>query len=321
MSELQHSKLPAISPLKSASLQSRTSKSYNDNLLKFLNFNNITLVKLMRLPVHQIDSLLSSYFDYSYSVGGSFTYATYALNGLCFHSPSLRGQLGDSKRRLKGWEKLKKSTSHPPITWELTVLMAVVLAKSGFYSEAIGILLSFDCYLRVGELVSILYHNIALPNDPRLVAAHRHMALRLPKTKTGLNQWVTLNNPDVANLFLHYLQSSSFNGADRVFCFSANHFRLVIRSAATSLGLSHIPYVPHSFRHGGATTDYFLGFSIDHILHRGRWKKMESATRYIQAGRALLLLSDVPKQLNEAGSVFSTHLIDVMVHLSSLLRA
>ena len=321
MSESQYSKLPLASPLKSASIQSRTSKSYNDNLLKFLTFYNLTLVQLMRLPVHRIDSLLSSYFDYSYSVGGSYTYATYALNGLCFHSPSLRGQLVESKRRLKGWEKLKKSTSHPPITWELAVLMAVVLAKSGFYSEAVGILLSFDCYLRVGELVSILYHHIALPNDPRLGAAHRHMALRLPKTKTGLNQWVTLNNPDVASIFLHYLQSSSFSGADRVFRFSSNQFRLVIRSAATCLGLGHIPYVPHSLRHGGATMDYFLGSSIDHIIHRGRWKKMESAIRYIQAGRALLLLSDVPKRLNEAGSVLSSHLIDVMVYLSYLLRA
>jgi hypothetical protein len=81
-----------VPPLKAASIQPRTNSSYNDNLLKFLHFTHLTLKKMMRLPVHQIDLLLSSYFDYSYSINGSYTYASHALNGLCFHYPFVKGK-------------------------------------------------------------------------------------------------------------------------------------------------------------------------------------------------------------------------------------
>jgi integrase len=237
-----------FSPLKAASIQPSTLKAYNDNVKQFLLFWNFSSVsKLHRLSLRKIDSLLSSYFNYSYSIGGSYAYACHTLNGLCFHYPAIRGALHESNRCLKGWRKKRKSRSHPPITWELTMLIAVILLKSGFYSESIGVLLSFDCYLRVGELLSLTYNDVAKPNDPRLGSAHRQMALRLAKTKTGLNQWVTVSDPDVAVLFHEYLLSSSLKGADVVFPFSRTRFRSLLRSVVSALGLSRIKYVPHSF--------------------------------------------------------------------------
>lgn len=301
-----------FSPLKAASIQPRTIQSYDDNLKKFLTFTRLTLSKLMRLPAHRIDLLLSSYFDWSFSLGGSYTYATYALNGLCFHYPLLKGQLPESKRRLKGWDNLRVSRSYPPITWELTTLLAVTLARSGFYAEGIALLLSFDCYLRVGELVGLRFRDIARPNDPRLGSVHRHMAMRLRKTKTGRNQWVSLKNPQVAVVFWQYLQSRTFGDMDSVFPFSASHLRRALHGAVDSLGLSHIPYVLHSLRHGGATSDFLAGSTIEQIKFRGRWKSMESVARYIQTGRALLLTLQVPSTLNDAGYLYSEFLVDVM---------
>lgn len=307
--------LPISSPLKAAALQPKTHKTYNTNLTTFLQFSNISFVSLIRLSIFQIDSLFSTYLDHSYLHGGSYSKASQALNGLCFQLPHLRGWMKESSLRLKGWKKLSPSISHPPITWELTVLLSVVSAKSGYYSEAIGMLLSFHCYLRVSELVSIRFKDVAIPNDPRLGVAHRQMALRLGKAKTGVNQWVSIQHPQIATLFYSYLTKRHYRSKELVFPFSSAHFRRHVHSAVLSIGLRSTPYVPHSFRHGGATSDFLKNGSIQEVMFRGRWKATSSASNYIQQGRALLLRRNIPQYLNDDGHLFSLHLVEILMHL------
>jgi hypothetical protein len=87
---------------------------------------------------------------------------------------------------------------------------------------------------------------------------------------------------------------------------------LLLRDVATTLGLGHIPYVPHSFRHGGATCDYLRGRSINDIMFRGRWAALESAARYVQTARALLILQRIPTELNQVGAALATDLAGTM---------
>ena len=298
--------------LKSAALRPATLRTYDKNLSLFLQHIQLPLQHLLSLPVPRIDQLFSQYLEHQYSVGGSFDSASHAFHSLLFRCPSLRLQLGESRVRLRGWSHLKQSSSHPPITWELTVCFATTFARWGHYPQGVASLVAFDCYLRVGELTRIRYCDVIQPSDPRVGSAHATMAVRLPITKTGRNQWVSIQRSSVAQVLLHYLRSRPFRSTDLIFPFTPTQFRRLIRSVSLTLGVGHTPYVPHSFRHGGATCDYLSGRTIEQIMFHGRWKSMESARRYIQAGRAILVTCDVPPSLHTTGLVLAPVLVSVM---------
>lgn len=306
--------LPLSSPLRRASLQPATHRAYSTQLLQFLSHIRLSLSTLLRHSTRTIDMHLALYFDHLYSKHGSFAYACHTLNGLIYHSPSLKGKLYESQLRLRGWSKLRESRSHPPITWEVTLVIALTLAKQGLLAESVACLLAFDCFLRVGELTSLRYSDIVQPRDARLGSAHERMAIHLMNTKTGRNQWVSLADRQVEQVFYFYLQSRSWQVGEYIFPFSSSHFRRSLHRVCEQLGLDSLHYVPHSFRHGGATRANLLGDSVEQIMLRGRWKRLESARRYIQTGRALLTLLQVPRLLQRIGHTLQQHLVAAMLH-------
>lgn len=303
------------SELRDAALAPSTLRSYNLNLNKFLTFTRLTLPQLIALPSRIIDQRLAEYIDDLFAQRGSYDYACQALFGLIYRHPPLRLKLGESRLRLRGWKRLKEHRSHPPITYELTVVFAATMSKWGRHAEAVATLLSFDCFLRVGELTRLTYHDVIMPKDPRLGSSSYRMAVRLAKAKTGLNQSVSLDNPLIESVLHTYLLSRPFLEGDRIFPFAPSAFRSLIRRVATKLGLGAIPYVPHSFRHGGATYAHLRGATIEQIMYRGRWVSLESARRYIQTARALLIMQTIPERLNDIGTSLSPHLDVIMEHL------
>jgi hypothetical protein len=51
-------------------------------------------------------------------------------------------------------------------------------------------------------------------------------------------------------------------------------------------------------------------------MFHGRWKSMESARRYIQTGRALLVSLDLPAALHQTGSELASVLVPVLQSLT-----
>jgi integrase len=123
-----------------------------------------------------------------------------------------------------------------------------------------------------------------------------------------------VREPAVVAAFTQYLYTRHWLPQDRVFPFSLSHW-LACSAAAALLGLGAIPFVPHSFRHGGATRDYMRGCSIEQIKLHGRWKSLESARRYIQQGPALLLLNEVPVQLVEQAALLTPYVAQCLAYL------
>jgi integrase len=299
-----------------AALAPTTLSMYNRNLSKFLTHTRLTLPQLLSMRSAAIDHLVSTWIQALFDSGGSLDYASQCLSGLVFHCARLRHRLPISRMCLRGWSRLRVSTSHPPFTFEVAVLFAATMAKWGFHAEAVAALLAFDCFLRVGELTSICLGNIAMPRDPRLGAAHTEMAIRLPKTKTGLNQWVSIEDTRIAELLRFFLaQQPGLRPESRVFPFSPGQFNRLIHRVSAALGLSSIPYVSHSFRHGGATSSFLSGKSVESVIFRGRWLRPESARRYLQTGRALLLTHSIPAELDQAGRDIGQELLPAFTRL------
>ena len=120
-----------------------------------------------------------------------------------------------SRRALKGWEKLSPSVSHPPLSWSLSVVLAVKMAsqaRSVFsaMSLSIGLLVAWEAYLRVGELCALTLGDVSFNslNDPVKLGRKKSgagpasalsrspvlVSFHLAHTKTGDHQWAHIRS-------------------------------------------------------------------------------------------------------------------------------
>ena len=306
-------------PLRGMSLAPATQTAYSKQLGSFLSHAHLDTRSFLVARASEVDRALAVYMQACYDAQSSFTYVSQALSGAVHQRPDLRHRLPISRQCLRGWEKTRESASHPPLTWELTVVMACTLARSGYHGPAIAMLLAFDCFLRVGELTRIRFTDIVMPNDPRTGRAHSTMAVVLRTAKTGKLQSVGVADPDVARLVAMWARSPVVhsNPSDpdpRLFAFSPDFLRRLMYQASAALQLP-IRYTPHSLRHGGATDDFLRHGSVERVQFRGRWKQLESVRRYVQMARAVLSRRQVPPHIHQLGVTLSGDLVTVVTHL------
>lgn len=244
--------------------------------------------------MEELDHLLCEFLHdlYLERDGTCRSYGEAALSGISDMIPAFKGKLVVSGQALRGWRRLVPSVSHPPLTWDLTVCVAVHMASNGHWALGVGTLLAFDCYLRIGELTGLRRRDVADKGDARLGSAYTGVSLRLASTKTGKNQFVEVRNPSV-RMLLTQLLARLPHRKSKLLGVSTSTYRKHFKASCAALGLSP-DYVPHSLRHGGATHDFLSGLGIEEVLRHGRWASTKSARHYIQAGRALLLTTSVP---------------------------
>ena len=311
-------------PLRSMALAPASQKAYSKQLGSLLSHTRFSHTAFFALPAAAVDRALAVYIQFCYDARSSFTYASHALSAVVHQRPDLRHQLPVARQCIRGWEKVRTSTPHAPLTWELTVLMACTMARSGYHGPAVAMLLAFDCFLRVGELTRIRRSDVVTPNDSRMGRAHATMAVVLRVAKTGKMQSVGIASADVGELLAQWVRltplTSSGAADPRIFPFSPDFFRRLMERTASALRLpTH--YTPHSLRHGGTTDDFLRNGSVERIQFRGRWKSLESVRRYVQTARAVLAAQQVPRELNELGVTLSEGLVTAMSHLMRTVPA
>lgn len=290
-----------------ASISDKTMTKYKDAVARFLDWCDEHGHDASTMET--LDDLVTEYFHHMYEMndGVGKGLASCTLYGLIKFMPRCEAYLLSAKTSLTGWLKLQPGRSYPPLTWDLTVLLAIRMVQNGNVRHAIATLLAFDCFLRVGELVGLRKRDVADTGDRRMGSEYHGTSLRLKHTKTGPNQWVQVHDEQVIGL-LRCVGESTRRDSDRMFPFSAAKYRSVFKATCAELGLSH-RYVPHSLRHGGATRWHLLGHSIEDVLLRGRWSSVKSARRYVQAGRALLLKNAASASVSAMGKLFSENLL------------
>merc|ERR1712086_1220617 len=82
-------------------------------------------------------------------------YPTYSRNGAC--------RLPRVKQALKGWKKAAPGGSCLPLPFLVAVGMAIAMAWAGAKDCALQLLVSFVCYLRPVESMSIHPEDIVVP--------------------------------------------------------------------------------------------------------------------------------------------------------------
>lgn len=249
----------------------------------------------------QLDKLLFVYLQHMYDMGMGKAAANSTLFGLNIAQPGVSDHLPIAKKALKGYNKLKPSVPHPPLTWPITCIIALDMIKRGHFNEGVATLLAFDSYLRINEALGLYREDIALGDDVRLGAgAPDRMYVRLRKTKTGTEQGVEVLNDDVKTLVL-IVQSRTKAGA-KLFPYTDTHYRSLFNRVCDDLKLPS-DYVPHSLRHGGATYGYLTGMSFVDIQVRGRWASIKSCTGYVQMFRQALISRSFPPSIIAACNI------------------
>lgn len=264
-----------------------------------------------------LDGWLAAYLLYLHEAECGKGFANCTVYGLKAFYPQLGGRLPVALRCLKGFNKLRPSTQHPPISHELAIIVACWLAVKRGLTFGVAALLAFDCFLRVGELCAIKLDHIALPGDSRISTLRSTVTIRLPRTKTGVNQSVELFDPDVAVLVRLVAARRREAGCRRLFPFKDEEFRSALAEACATLGLH--PFTPHSFRHGGASHFHFiLKWRAEDVMARGRWLSIESFRRYLQSSHASALSTTVPPAVQRAAALVDGLLLHLLHGLGAL---
>lgn len=288
-----------------ASLSARTVDRYRKAVLQFLDWcDSYNLDPSSPLL---LDDAITNFIHFLYESGRGKALAQSVLYGIHFYIPQWKQLLPLAAKAITGWDKRSPSQSYPPLTWDLAVLIAVRLARSASFAMGVGLLLAFDCFLRLNELTAISSFDISDTSEARLGSQFQGMHIRLAATKTGREQSVRVNDPAVESLVRQLLHSRR----RKPFPFSAEEFRRCFHRACDGL---HLPpgFVPHSLRHGGATMWFLQGRSMEDIMHRGRWSSSKTARRYVQAGRALLIKQNIPAAVKADAALLSRYVLRAM---------
>lgn len=264
-------------------------------------------LSIIPTSMRQLDYHLSNYMVDIWLEGKGKSEASCTLYGLDMFMPGTRSKLPMSHRSLRGFNRLQPSTPYPPMPWTAACAIAVWLAannKKQGLAMAIGIILSFDCYLRTGELLNLVSDDIAY-NDPRLgMPDDGRVHIHLRTTKTGAHKGVEVHDHDVKILLLLLLAHHQHKSGVRLFAWHRSTHLRWFHQACAALQLSS-DYVHHSLRHGGATRDYLNGMRIEDVMVRGRWAASKSAVHYIQQGRQLMMLQSMPPLVDQLGRIAS----------------
>lgn len=233
--------------------------------------------------VRRLDAAVAAFFDWVTSSRRPVSWCRVVLSALStFNAHIPASAFVRSAVLLRRLARLHVPRSATPLSWPLTVVLALYFARHFGPAAAVALLVGFDCYLRVSELCRLTTADVRRPVDGGASSSRPVLVLRHTKTGRGRPQLVVVNRPLVAALLDDCVQHCRPGG--RLFPFTPALFRRRLARACADLGLC--PFTPHSLRHGGATSDFIAGVSVQRIMLRGRWLSFESCRRYLQLGRA-----------------------------------
>jgi integrase len=272
-----------------------TEKRYRKDLQKFLDWAKRRGEKA--LSAQEMDILLYQYFQEVFDETQSRTGLQHCRNvkaAAQLLMPALKYALPTAGAALKGWDKCSPSQQKPPVPGTVAYVLVGYFLEKSKLDLACMTLLMFEGYLRISEAANLTVADVTMPTGVR------SGGLRLQKTKTGLNQSVIIRKPIVWALLQRVMRKLK-PGSSRLFDASEQDYNLEMKQAWVRLGLQQFGWTPHSLRHGGASWDYLNGTSMADIIQKGRWREPNSASRYVQSGRAILLGTQLPVPIVRRG--------------------
>lgn len=294
---------PDIYKLARMRLADRTVNEYSRDLQHFLDWIRRKRLKPNLVP-EELDPLLTQFAVEEFEKapeGLGIGVFTRMKCGLEFYVPEVKGKLTLTEMSLQGWRKRAPTTPHPICPEQTALLIAHDLCLNGDYEIATGVLVAFDCYLRIGDLCRLTLKDVILMDDNQSAYP---VAFALEKTKTGRLQCALLRPDFLAKLVKRLVQARRFTHGDEAALIGlhANTVSNRIRASRRRLGLEQ-ECTMHSFRYGGATRDTISGTLLpEGVMHRGRWRSKRTMSTYVRPAeymRNIQMLTPQQRELAE----------------------
>ena len=212
--------------------------------------------------------------------------------------PLLKPMLGPAWDILARWEEIKPVRHRVPLPEVLFRAMFVLAIFKGWRRWAATLLLGYEGFARIGEVLNALRRDLVLPSD---LFECEHMAaflrIRKPKSRRrgkGRVQHLKIERPEVVRFL-----DSVFCELDAflpLFPLSASVFRARWDKLLGCLGVPKRCHpTPASIRGGGAIQAYRRGESIQSILWRMRLISQTTLESYLQELAAESFLVQLPE--------------------------
>jgi hypothetical protein len=293
-----------------ASVQPLTQRRYLKAPDEFLVWMQATYDSPRAVTPQRLDKYVVLYIQHKYETDPSRGNRQHCINLKCaIHVtlPETVNQLLGSQRALSGWDKLVHARQKPPISYGFTLFLVDYFMREHEIEAACAVMLAFDMFMRINELLSICHEDVSLPQN------QTPGGIRLRQTKRGRNQSVLLRHP-LAVCALRTLMTHNAS-QEKIFSISPGKFFRMLQQARVSLGLSdEARFTAHSFRHGGASHWFLMGASISDIAERGRWASEKTCKTYVQTGRALLFSTLLPPNVKALSDALTTRPLILLSH-------
>ena len=271
-------------------------------------------------PHDRLDQQLDAYITRLFFDGAGTAEARIALYAVAWwltlptRSPLI---LPLAKAALKGFNRWHPDNTKDPGPWEAACLLAMQAAtQHGSFGVmwAAMTLVMFDLYLRPVEGLTLQFQHVVAPTKRGQRCYQQYAVIVCPstehrttKTRTQDDTVVVGNqNPDrqfVAKV-VGALKTRARRPGTPLTPLDHQAYADFLFVLAKDTGLGQLKLTPHSWRHGGPSTDYLAkAASLTDIQRRGRWQCAASVRRYEKQGKLLRQVALMsPDQLSAARS-------------------
>ena len=233
--------------------------------------------------LQNLDGLLCDWIELQWTRGEAVNAIADTLSGLHFFWPELRGLLRQAWKMFKSWRRIEAPRRAPPLTvFIVRAVTAYAVQKEDLPFALFS--LGFHCLLRTGELLALRYADIEFTETCGVVSLMSSKS----GLRTGTEEAVAIRDPLVLNILGTLKSTHCHARGQKLWPFSANHFRQTFQAYMRFFRLCHLQMKPYSLRRGGATFLLEQGLSVELILLRGRWKSLGVARLYLEDGLAQL---------------------------------
>lgn len=289
------------------SVADKTRAGYEREARRFIDF-----VAREQLPLAcalDLDIALSLFARFLYDEGYGAGTGERLVSAAKFVWPIWAPDIRIASVCVDGWRKLRPSTKRVPISRPVATAIAMQLVAWGFPAAGTLVLLSFHCYLRIGEFLATRCVDIIPSASERVGLGNAKMFVSIPKAKTGPLQDVEVRDSAVERIVLLAVAAAGGpHSTARLCALSEYQFRRAFRAACDACGLPG-DITPHSLRHGGATHDHTVErMGAKEIMIRGRWMREKSFAHYVGTMRSSIALQKHPVLTVERGAVMVKHL-------------
>ena len=249
----------------------------------------------------ELNDQLEDYLEFLWDANCALSIASNTLSGVQFLVKG-KGHFGNAWRLHSVWRSKEPPVRAPPMSRLMILAMSMYALQHNDFGFAASLMLGFHCFLRTGELLSLMKRDVVFNHD--IQRAVVTLGWTKGGKRRGHQEYVILE--DASTMRLLWALMPRMQEGDLICHCCASTWRLKFERTTTALGMDWLGIKPYSLRRGGSTWFFQTSGSLDLTMERGRWSHSRTSQSYIMEGLAAMQAVCLPADLQEHWSHLAT---------------